>query len=64
MCLRVSCHVSISQGLQTLGHVAMAADASARQLKHDFDAAQTAMATAAQDSAVRAISRRGINKQI
>ena len=43
------------QGLQAMGHVAMAADATAKQVKQDYDAARAAMEAAAQNSAVSMI---------
>ena len=38
-----------------MGHVAMAADATAKQVKQDYDAARAAMEAAAQNSAVSMI---------
>ena len=40
-----------------MGHVAVAAEATARQVKQDYDAAQATISTAAQDSAVRGMDR-------
>lgn len=41
------------KGLQSLGHVAMAAEAAAKQVKADFEATHSAMASANQNSLVR-----------